>query len=48
MVFTRNLAVPAEIIALAEATGTPLLTTPQMTTSCIAKIFGYLERGLAE
>lgn len=47
MIFTRNLAVPPDIMQLAEETGTPLLTTPQMTTSCIAKIYIYLEHYLA-
>ena len=47
MIFTRNLAVPPDILQLAEETGTPLFTTPQMTTSCIAKIYIYLEHYLA-
>ena len=47
MIFTRNLAVPPDILQLAEETGTPLFTTPQMTTSCIAKIYIYLEHNLA-
>jgi HPr kinase/phosphorylase len=47
LICTKGMEVPAELIAACEATGTPLFTTPQVTSVFIQRAQAWLEERLA-